>query len=468
MRLAERAFPVRMRRVAVVVGAEHARDVLVEMARLGVVHLSGPLGTGEGPALEALRRLETERRGVPSGRPALVPKAPDVGELERRGARDLLAGEVELERRRAGAVRHGDFLVFVGWAPRPALPPLQDSLDALGAAMVELRAPAGRQPPTLLAPAPAADPFRPLLTTYGAVPYADVDPTPFVAVTYCLMFGMMFGDVGDGLLIVLAALALRHTRSRRLATLRRVWPMIAAAGAAAVLFGALYGELFGPTKVLPTLWLAPLDSPTRLLAVAIVAGVGLLAASHLIGIVNRYREGGPALALTTDSGVPGLLLLAGSGLVALGIAGHGDWLEPAGLLLMGVAVVPLLFGLRADAGSGPTAILEVLIGLLDSLLRLFSNVFSFARLAAFGLMHAAIGQVVLHAAGSLTGSALGDLAAVLTFAVGWTAAFALEGLVVSVQALRLEYYELFSRLFVGEGRPFRPFRLPLIPTEEAR
>jgi V/A-type H+/Na+-transporting ATPase subunit I len=110
----------------------------------------------------------------------------------------------------------------------------------------------------------------------------------------------------------------------------------------------------------------------------------------------------------------------------------------------------------------------VLIGLLDELLRLFSNVFSFARLAAFGLMHAAIGQVVLHAAGSLTGSPLGDLAAVATFAVGWSASFALEGLVVSVQALRLEYYELFSRLFVREGRPFRPFRLPLISTEEAR
>ena len=62
----------------------------------------------------------------------------------------------------------------------------------------------------------------------------------------------------------------------------------------------------------------------------------------------------------------------------------------------------------------------------------------------------------------------GDLGAVATFTVGWTAAFALEGLVVSVQALRLEYYELFSRLFVREGRPFRPFRMPLISTEEAR
>ena len=174
------------------------------------------------------------------------------------------------------------------------------------------------------------------------------------------------------------------------------------------------------------------------------------------------------LALTADSGVPGLLLLAGGSLVALGALTHRPLLEPAGLLVVGVAVLPLVLGLRADAGSGPTAVLEVLIGLLDELLRLFSNVFSFARLAAFGLMHAAIGQVVLHAAGSLTGTAVGDLAAALTFAVGWAAAFALEGLVVAVQALRLEYYELFSRLFVGEGRQFAPFRLPLMSTKEAR
>jgi V/A-type H+/Na+-transporting ATPase subunit I len=464
----ERALPVRMRRVAVAAPAHRARDVLVAMAQLGAVDLSGPLGSGEGPALDALRRIESTRHGGASAAPALTHDTPDLAALERHGARELLAGEVELDRRRASAVAHGDFLVFVGWAPRPALAQLERNMNARGAALVELPAPPGRQPPTLLAPGPAVDPFRPLLTTYGAVPYDDVDPTPFVAVTYCLMFGMMFGDVGDGLLIVVAALLLRRTRDARLGALRSVWPMIAAAGGAAVLFGALYGELFGPTKVLPTLWLDPLDSPTRLLVVAIVAGVGLLAAGYAIGIANRVREGGALLALTADSGVPGLLLLGGGSLVALGVATDVAWLEPAGLAVVAVAVILLTLGLRAEAGGGATAILEVLIGLLDELLRLFSNVFSFARLAAFGLMHAAIGMVVLHAAGSLTGTPAGDVAAALIFAVGWTAAFALEGLVVAVQALRLEYYELFSRLFVRDGRAFKPFRLPLIKTEEAR
>ena len=468
MELAEGAFPVPMRRVAVVALAAHVREVLVSLAESGVVEIAGPLGSGEGSALEALRRLESLRPGGGRASPSLAGQAPDVERLERIGARDLLAGEVELERRRTSAVRHGGFAVFVGWAPKPALTELGARLDASGASLVELRRPRGQQPPTLLAPGRAADPFRPLLSTYGAVPYRDLDPTPFVAVTYCLMFGMMFGDVGDGLLIVLAAFALRRVRDPRLAPLRRVWPMIAASGAAAVVFGALYGELFGPSKLLPTLWLAPVDEPTRLLAFAIAAGGCLLAVSYLIGIVNRWREGGVALALTAGSGVPGLVLLAGGGLVAVGILAHRQTLEIIGLVLAAVAVVPLTVGLRAESGGGATGVFEVVIGLADALLRPFSNVFSFARLAAFGLMHAAIGQVVLHAAGSLIGTPVGDLAAALTFVVGSAAAFALEGLVVAVQALRLEYYELFSRLFVGEGRPFKPFRLPLLSTEEAR
>ncbi len=467
MSLPERALPVRMRRIAVVALDERLRDVLVALADSGAADLAGPLGNGEGYALEALRRLEGSRRGE-ALRPTVTREPPDLGALERSGALDLLAGEVELQRRSTSALRRESFVLLVGWAPAPALPQLSARLQALGASLVELRPPRGQQPPTLLAPAPAADSFRPLITTYGAVPYHDLDPTPFVAVTYCLMFGMMFGDAGDGLVIVLGALALARSHHPRLQALRKVWPLIAAAGAAAILFGALYGEFFGPTGVLPTLWLAPLAQPTRLLVVAIVAGAFLLVAVYLIAIVNRWREGGALLALTSGTGIPGLALLVGAGLVVLGRTAHLQALQLLGLALAVISMIPLAAGLRAASGSGATAIGEVLIGLFDALIRLVSNVFSFARLAAFGLMHAAIGQVVLHAAGSLTGAPLGDLAGATLFLLGWAVAFALEGLVVAVQALRLEYYELFSRLFAGEGRPFRPWSLRLLPNEEVR
>jgi len=466
--LPERALPVRMRRVAVVALRGRVREVLVALAESGALDISGPLGSGEGRALEALRRLERRGRAGTPATPALAREAPDIAQLERTGARELLAGEVELERRTASAVEHRGFALFVGWAPELAVTELAGRLKTLGASLVELRAPRGLEPPTLLAPAPAAQPFRPLLSTYGAVPYEDVDPTPFAAVTYCLMFGMMFGDVGDGLLVMLAGLALRQVRDRRLQRLRKVWPMIAALGAASVVFGVLYGELFGPTKVLPTLWLDPLVSSTRLLVVAVVLGGSLLAAGCVLGCVNRWREGGPRLALTNASALPGLILLIGGAVVAVGAVARAPAVQAAGFVLAAAALLAVTVGLRSQAGRGATAAGVVLIGSLDAVLRLFSNVFSFARLAAFGLMHAAIGQVVLNAAGGLTGSAGGDLAAGVVFVLGWAVAFALEGLVVAVQALRLEYYELFSRVFAREGHPFRPWSLPLLSTEEAR
>jgi V/A-type H+/Na+-transporting ATPase subunit I len=469
MELPERALPVRMRRIAVVALGGSVRDVLVALAESATVDLAGPLGSGEGPALEALRRIERRGdRGAPAT-PVLSRQAADVQQLEQDGARELLAGEVELERRRASPVQHRSFAIFVGWAPEPELACLNERLAPLGASLVELPSPRAAHPPTLLAPASAAEPFHPLLTTYGTPPYEDVDPTPFVAFTYSLMFGMMFGDVGGGLLIVLAALALRRSRDPRIRALRKAWPMIAAPGAAAIVFGVLYGEFFGPTKLLPTLWLAPLDEPTRLLAVAVVVGGCLLAGGHAIGIVNRWREGGARLALTAGSGVPGLMLLLGFGLIGLGIAVHAAPPEIVGFAVVVAAVLPLAIGLRAEAGPGPAGVFEVLIGLLDALLRVFSNVFSFARLAAFGLMHAAISQQVLHAAGGLIGSPFGDVAAAAVFIIGSAVAFGLEGLVVAVQALRLEYYELFSRVFAARvGRPFRPWSLPLLSTKEAQ
>ena len=461
----ERAFPLRMTRIAVVVPSSRVREVLVTLAELGAVDLAGPLGAGEGPALEALRRLERHGGAAPTI-PTLAPGAPDVEQLERGGASDLLAGEVELERRRASGVEHGSFALFVGWAPEMTLDQVGRRLEPLNASLVLLPAPRRQDPPTLLAPARAADPFRPLLDTYGAVPYADVDPTPFVAVTYCLMFGMMFGDVGDGLVLLAAALALRASRRPRLAALRRAWPLLAACAGTAILFGVFYGELFGPTHVLPTIWLAPLDDPEKLIAAGLIIGVVLLCLGHAVGIVNRWREGGVRLALTSASAVPGLLLLLAAAALTAGVLAGSAFAVIGGGVLVLAALTAVATGLVAETGRGAAAAGEVLVGSLETLQRTLSNVLSFTRLAAFGLVHAALGAVVLKGAEALWGAPLPDLAAVLVFALGSSLAFALEGLVAGVQALRLEYYELFSRVFAREGRPFKPWRLSLLTNEE--
>jgi len=235
----------------------------------------------------------------------------------------------------------------------------------------------------------------------------------------------------------------------------------------AAVFGLLYGEAFGPTGLVPTLWMAPLDDPVRLLVVAIAIGAVLLTVSYVIGALNRLREDGPLAALLAPSGVAGFLLLLGGGVALGGWYGHRQIVMDAGLALAVIALALLATGFMRAAGRGGVALAETIVEVFDATLRTAGNTVSFARLAAFGLVHAAIGQAVVDGAGALRGNPLGWLAAVLLFVVGNAIAFSLEALVAGVQALRLEYYELFSRVFAGEGRPFRPWRFPVIDDQSA-
>ena len=191
----------------------------------------------------------------------------------------------------------------------------------------------------------------------------------------------------------------------------------------------------------------------------------MLAGAYALGTVNRWREGGwtvravravgrrrnhacsSARASSPAAGTSGKdLLLAGGGLLAL-----------AGLALAAV-------GFLAEAGGGGAGGIQASVELFDLVVRLGSNVVSFTRLAAFGLTHAALGLLVWEGTRALwRHGGLFTVAAVVVFAVGTALAFSLEALVAAIQALRLEYYELFSRVFVTQGRPFRPWHLPTVP-----
>ncbi len=469
MRLSDPKPVTPMVRVAFVAPEPRLRAMLVTLAGAGAAQLVGPLPAPHGDAVEALRRLERARNGA-SPAPAVAavsPTLPAVAELEHAGRRDLLTGEVELERRAEAAVHRGGFGVLVGWVPTAQLPAVRDQLATDGAAVIELPRPRLVEPPTLLRPPRVVRSFRPLVSTYGATRYADIDPTPFAAVSFVVMFGMMFGDAGHGLLLVGLGLLLRRSRSPRWARVRHLWPFPVAGGVVAAAFGALYGEFFGPTGVLPAIWLKPLDDPVQLLAAGLAAGGLLLALSYALGIVNRVRESGWRAALLAPSGIAGLAVFAGGGLLALGMYANSDALLMAGTAVAVIGMLLLFGGFLADAGFGGAGIAQALIEVLDAVVRVGANLISFTRLAAFGLMHAALGLVVLEGARSLWGSGpIGPVMAVLLFAVGTAAAFALEALVAGVQAMRLEYYELFSRVFAGEGQPFSPWKLTVIDRKE--
>ena len=309
-----------------------------------------------------------------------------------------------------------------------------------------------------------ARPFQPLVETYGPARYEDIDPTPFAAAAFVLMFGMMFGDAGQGPILALLALALRRTR-RQLVSVRSVWPLVFACGISGTLFGLLYGQFFGPTGVVPALWFDPLDDPVRLLVAALAVGAVLLACSYAIGTVNRWRERGFAAALVAPSGFAGSAVFLGGALLLAGWSTQSTWLTVAGAIAIACGVLLLGLGFFLEAERGAAGAAQALVEVVDAVVRVGASAISFARLAAFGLMHGALTAIVWEGTVALWSGALALLAVAL-FLAGNAGTFALEGLVAGVQALRLEYYELFSRIFAGEGRPFSPWSIPLATAEE--
>jgi len=467
--------PVAMRRVAVVAPADRLRDALVVVADAGTVEIDVVTASGERPAGAAARRLQrlTARPDTAVPAPRVLPGTPDLDALEAQGLLGLLAGEAQVEERLADAARQDGVAALTGWAPTTAMGALAERLAPVGAAVVPLPRPPGRTPPTLLGAHGRAPAAAPLVETYAAVPYDDIDPSIFAMLAYVLMFGIMFADAGHGLLLVAAALVLRSgrlSRSRRLSRLGRLqpaWRFVAAAGAVSVLVGVAYGEFFGPTGVLPFHLIEPLEEPVLLLTIAAGVGAVLLAVAYGIGTVNRVREGGWSYALYAPSGIAGSTLFLGLGLVAAAVATDGALLAAAGAAVTTVGLVLSFAGLRAGAGPGAAGLVQAAVELADVVIRVAANTVSFVRLAAFGMTHAALAAVVW--AGTVAWWGKGPLStagAVLVLVVGTVLTFGLEALVAGVQALRLEYYELFSRVFQAEGRPFRPWHVPLATPRE--
>lgn len=463
MPLRESMETVRMDRVAVVAATMGLRRVLVEVADEGTVQLDQP-SAGRSDS-ELVRRLQRAAGSVSSSdQPMLSAEEPDLDLLEREGRVSLLAGEVELQRYLDAAANRGPVSGVAGWAPAAAIPHMNERLAPVGGAVVPLDRPLGIDPPTLLHGSGGMhDTFSPLVRTYTTVPYNDVDPTLLAGFAYVFMFGMMFGDVGHGLLLVAGGLLLRARRIQWLSQLEGVWAFVVAAGMTSIFFGALFGEFFGPTGVIPVIWINPLDEPIVLLGAALGVGAVLLSAAYALGTWNRWREGGWHLALVAPSGLAGVALFSSLGVVGLAVASDDTPLVWVGVLIAVSGAVLAYIGLFAAAGGGGAGAAQAAIELFDVVLRVGTSLVSFARLAAFGLAHAALGSMVWSGTTALWSIGfLGALAGIVVFVLGNALAFTLQAIVAGVQALRLEYYELFSRVFTEQGQAFEPWHVPSV------
>ena len=455
--------PVRMQRVALVAPERTWRHVLVAVADSGSVELDRISDASESAPSDAARRLQ--RLDLPEQEPLLRVDPPDLDRLESSAPPDtlaaLLAGEAALAEVSGDAVHRGSVAALTGWVPAHDLPAVQDRLTPFGGALVPLPLPRGTDPPTLLrSRGTLGASFDPLVRTYATVPYADLDPTVVAGLAYVLMFGMMFADAGHGLLVVAAGLALRAGRPRRFARFRRTWPFVVGAGVSATVFGVLFGEFFGPTGVLRPVWIDPLEQPVELLGAAVGVGALLLGGAYALGTVNRWREHGWQAALVAPTGLAGVAMFLGLGLLAWGVAVSTPALVGAGVTVAVVGLVLTFLGLFAAAGGGGAGAAQATVEVMDAVIGLGTSLVSFARLAAFGLAHAALSSLLADGVTALANQGpLGRVGALVLAVVGTLAIVAFEALVAGIQALRLEYYELFSRVFESEGRPFRPWHV---------
>ncbi|MCR5754459.1 MAG: ATPase, partial [Acetatifactor sp.] len=309
------------------------------------------------------------------------------------------------------------------------------------------------KPPTKLKNPKLFRPFEMFVSMYGLPAYNEMDPTVFIGLTYSLMFGIMFGDAGQGLLLAIGGYLLYKRKNMTLGGI------VAMAGTISTIFGLLYGSVFGFEELIPALWRRPSEDIMTTLYMAIAFGMGLIVIAMIIHIVNAVRVHSFEQAVLDPSGIAGLVVYASAAAsVVLIYTGH----KAPGAAILGVLVgVPLLAIFLKEPlanllerkkklfpkGSKAMFFVESFVELFDVVLSYATNTISFVRVGAFALSHAGMMGVVMTLAGLESGHPN-----FIDIILGNLLVTGLEGLVVGIQVLRLEYYEMFSRFYSGTGR----------------
>lgn len=303
-------------------------------------------------------------------------------------------------------------------------------------------------------------PFELITGSYGIPAYRTLDPTPVLGISFILMFGMMFGDVGHGL--VLALLGLIMLIKSRTDLQKNAGILLCYVGGSSMAFGFLFGSLFGFEDLawLPPLWLRPMDSVSEMFRVTLYFGMVMIFMSIAINMINAIRLRKFWDALFDKAGLLAAILYW-SGIVMAsrmvtespGIKSHLYLITPflmtAALILLFFRepIVHLIQGRKKLFPEGVlTGVISGLIELMEIVLGFLANTVSFIRVAAFGLVHAGLAMAIFALSETVEG-----VGSVLVIIGGNILIILLEGLVVSIQAVRLEFYEFFHRFF-KEGK----------------
>lgn len=321
-------------------------------------------------------------------------------------------------------------------------------------------------PPTKIKNGWFARPFSMFVEMYGVPEYESFDPTPFVAFTYSLLFGIMFGDLGQGLVLILAGYLAYKWKHMRLGEIgMRI-------GIMSCIFGTIYGSVFGNETLLNPLYQTLFHMPEKpieimtsefipvLLILSICLGAVLMIISMCINIVLQWKNGNVGEMLFSHNGIAGLVfygsIVIGAGLqVGMGIPLLSNTIYLIVLILLPLVIIFLKEGLihkmehkKMFPNGFGAYFTESFFELFEICLSYITNSISYLRVGGFVLSHAGMMMAV-----TLLMSMAGG-AGIIVAIFGNIFVMCLEGLIVGIQVLRLEFYEMFSRYFTGRGIAF--------------
>lgn len=315
-------------------------------------------------------------------------------------------------------------------------------------------------------------PFELLVRMMGTPGNSEVDPTPAAAIAYTIIFGVMFGDLGQGLILAASGLIIsrygekKHGGRNSITDFGRI---IIWCGLSAAVFGIFYGSVFSNEHLIPALLFHPMENMMELFLMAITAGVILISAGLFFNSINGLLAGHYEEALFGTKGVAGLAVYLTAVYSVMRYVLEGSI---PGTMFLTAALLPpaILFLLRGPLGYllfhgesvFPNGLFEYIVESMVEVMEMFSgllgNTISFIRAGAFALSHAGLSIAVFTLA-EIIDPSMKSAGAIAAIVAGNIFIILLEGLVCSIQSMRLEYYEFFGKFYRGDGVAFSPFSL---------
>ncbi|MCL2210457.1 MAG: V-type ATP synthase subunit I [Treponema sp.] len=333
--------------------------------------------------------------------------------------------------------------------------------------------------------------FEGVVFSYGAPMYGTIDPTALVAFFFTIMFGIMFGDMGQAFVLLLTGFIIKHS-SKKLVRFRKFSTPLISVGIASMIMGFLSGSVFAnetlliaPARAITEFFTGePRDRILQILPMAehggsiikllyffaftVAIGVVINSLGLIINIVNRCMFKKYEQAFFSKTGLAGLLMFWYAVFIAVKLIAGGKFYKldilgiciPLFFIVFGHVIWRFFTGRKFHMESGLFAfMMEGFVEILDTVSSYISNTASFLRVGAFALAHAVFSFIIFFFTDSLTGSGTaGAFSAALIMIVGNAIIITLEGLIVAIQVMRLQYYEFFNKFFVETGVEFAPFR----------